>query len=70
MRQAVFQGQLDSAQHSLLIVLQNQRQNLHHLPVATWPLQQIALQALERLGQVGERRAVTQSPGLRWTTAR
>ena len=33
-RRSVAERQLDGAQHRLLIVVQNERQDLHHLPVA------------------------------------
>ena len=41
-----FQSQLDRAQHSLLIVMQNERQDLDHLPVAAWALEQMTLQLI------------------------
>ncbi|KPH71281.1 hypothetical protein ADT71_00075 [Novosphingobium sp. ST904] len=37
------QSQLDRAQHGLLVVMQNERKYLDHLPVATRALEQMAL---------------------------
>lgn len=72
-----FKGQLDSAQHSvlahppdglrcliLLIMVQNQGEYLHHLPVTARALQQVALQLSERWRKLDERRAITQCTGL------
>ena len=59
-RHPSLKGQLDSAKHRLLIVMQHQRQDLGHLPVATEAPQKLALQLPERIGHIGERRPVTQ----------
>ena len=45
-------------------VMQHQRQNLDHFPVAAGVLGQVTLQAAERLGKINERRAVAQGAGL------
>ena len=63
-RRAVAQRQLDGAQHRLLIVVQNERQDLHHLPVAAGLLEKMLSVAPEGIRKVGERRAVTQGAGL------
>ena len=47
---AIAQGQLNSAQNGLLVVVQNQGEDLHHLPVAPALLEQMLLQPLKRLG--------------------
>ena len=58
------QGHFDGTQHGLFIMLQNQGQDLHHLPVAAGLLEQMLLQPPEGLRQFDERRAVPQSAGL------
>ena len=50
--------QLDRAQDGLLVVLEHERQNLYHLPIAADALEQKPLQPPERLRQVGEGRSV------------
>ena len=62
-RHAGFQGQLDRGQHGLLVVVQHERQDLHHLPVAAGLLEQDGLQPSEALRQFTEGRAVPQRPG-------
>ena len=54
------QGQLDGAEHRLLVVLQDECQDLHHLPVAAGMPEQLTLQLPEAVGHVGKRRAVAQ----------
>ena len=56
--------QLDRAKHRLLIMLQHQRQDLGHLPITAGAPQELALQLLEGLGQLRERRAIAQCSGL------
>ena len=63
-RNAGFQRQLDGAEHRLLIVLQHQGEDLHHLPVAARVLEQMALQLPEGIRHLGERRAIAQGAGL------
>ena len=46
------QSQLDRAQHSPLVVMQNERQDLDHLPVAAWSLKQMTLQLPEGFGHL------------------
>ena len=53
-----------AAEHGLLVVLQNERQDLDHLAVAAGRLEQVLLQRPERVGQLGEGRAVAQGAGL------
>ena len=63
-RHAIAQGQLDSAQNGLLIVVENQGEDLHHLPVAPCLPEQMLLQPLESLWQFDKRRAVPQGARL------
>ena len=39
---AGLEGHLDGAEHGLLVVLQDQGKDLHHLPVTAGPLEQDA----------------------------
>ncbi len=59
-RSTVAERQLNGTQHSLFIVMQNERQYLHHLPVAPGLLEKMLLQPPEPLRQFRKRRAVTQ----------
>ncbi len=61
---AGLQRQFDGAQHGLFVMLQDQGKDLHHLPVAARPLEQMTLQLPERFGQLGEGSAVAQGAGL------
>ncbi len=45
-------------------MMQHQRQDLDHFPIAAWMLEQVALQATERLGEINERRPVAEGAGL------
>ena len=63
-RNAGIECDLDGTQDRLLVVVQDKRQDLHHLPVATWVLEQEPLQPPERLGQIEERRPIAQGTGL------
>src|SRR5271156_1204397 len=63
-RRASLQRQFDGREHSLLVVLENQGQNLDHLAVAAWRLEHALLQSLEGRRKFGEGRAVTQGSGL------
>ena len=69
-RRAGLERQLDGSEHRLLVVMQHQRQDLHHLPVAAGALEQHRLQPAEAFGQLGERCAVAQRPGLALQTLR
>ena len=55
-----FECEPRGTQHRLLIVVQYQRQDLHHLPVPARALEQHRLEALEGLGKLGKRSAVPQ----------
>lgn len=46
---------LDRAEYRLLIMMEHKCQYLCHLPIATWPLEDLPLQFLERLGEEGQR---------------
>ena len=52
------------SQHCLFVMMEDEREDLDHFPVTAGMTQQMPLQALERLGQVKERRPVAQRPGL------
>ena len=69
-RNARLERDLDGTQNRLLVMVQDQSQDLHHLPIATRSLEQQPLQPAERLWQIKERRPIAQGPGLRWITAR
>ena len=56
--------QFARAKHGLFVVLQDERQDLGHLSIAAGATQELALQLLERIGQLRERRAVPQRPRL------
>lgn len=58
------QSHLDGAEHGLLIVLQHEGEDLHHLPVTPGPLEQIALQVPKGVGQFGKGCSVAQGAGL------
>ena len=58
------QGHLDGAEHGLLIVLQDESQDLHHLPVTPRSLEKVALQLPEGVGQIGKGGPVAQGAGL------
>ena len=57
---AILQCQLDSGQDGLLIVLQHQGKNFHHLTIAARLLQEQSLQSFECVWQLGKRRTVAQ----------
>jgi len=59
-RHAGLQGQLDSSQHRLFVVVQHQSQHFDHLAVATGLLEQSRLQLPEGRWQFDEGRAVAQ----------
>ena len=63
-RRPVAERQFDGTQHRFFIVVQDERQDLHHLPVAAGLLEKMVLQPLERFRQLNERRAVTQGSRL------
>ena len=63
-RNACFQRQFDRAQHRLLIVMQNQREDIDHLPVAAGVFEQVRLQLPEGIGHLGEGGAIAQGSGL------
>src|SRR3546814_4552524 len=59
-----FQRQLDSTEHRLLVMVQDQRQDIDHLPVAAGVSEKVGLQLPERIGHLGKGRAVAQGSGL------
>lgn len=61
---AGLEGQLNRAQHRLLIVMQHERQDLNHLPVPTGALEQHRLESFEAVWQLDERRAIAKRPWL------
>ncbi len=63
-RNAGLQRQLGGAKHRLLVMVQQQRQDLDHLPIATWPLEQVPLHLAEPIGHLGERCAVPEGAKL------
>ena len=63
-RNARLKRDLDGTQDRLLVVVQHQRQDLYHLPIATRTLEQEPLQPPERLGQIDERRSIAQGARL------
>lgn len=54
----------DGGQHGLFVMMQDERQDLDHFPVAAGVAQQMSLQPLEGLGQFEEGSAVAQGAGL------
>lgn len=58
------QCQFDRTQHRLLIVVQNQREDIDHLPVAAGVLEKVRLQLPEGIGHLGEGGAIAQGSGL------
>ena len=58
------QGRFHCGQHSLFIVVQDQRQHIDHLSVATRLAQHMILQLSEGTWQFQERRAIPESAGL------
>ena len=69
-RHALGQGEFHGGQYGLLIVLQDERENIDHLPVSTRTAQHLILQLPEGHGQFREGCPVPQRPGFRWMTAR
>jgi len=63
-RHAGLQGEFDGSDRDLLIMLEDQGQDLHHLAVTARPLEQMLLQGSERRRHLGEGRAVAQGAGL------
>ena len=63
-RHAGPQGEFDGGEHDLLVMLEDQRQDLHHLSVTAWPLEQMLLQGSKRRRHLGEGGAVAQGAGL------
>jgi len=57
---AIGQRQFHCGQHRLLVMVEYQSQDLHHVAVATWMVQEMPLQASERIGQFQEWRAIAQ----------
>ncbi len=55
---------IDGREHSLFVVLENERQDIDHLAVAAWFLEQVLLQRFEGYGKLGERCAIAKSAGL------
>ena len=63
-RHSSLKRQFGGTQHRLLIVMQDKRQYLDHLPVAADMLEKMALQLAERTRHLDKWRAVTQCTGL------
>ena len=61
---AGIESHLDGTEYGLFVVLQHQGKDIHHLPVTPGPLEQMALQLPEGVGQVGKGCSVAQSTGL------
>ena len=62
-RHAGFQGQFDGREHGLLVMLEHQGQDLDHLAVATWRLEEVLLQYPEGVRRFGKGCAVPQGTG-------
>src|SRR5579872_5563068 len=58
------QRQFDGGEHSLLIMLKNEGQDVDHFAVAAWHFEYTLLQSLEGGRQFSEGGAVAQGPGL------
>lgn len=56
--------QLDRAECGLLVILQDQCQDFHHLAVATYAPEKLSPQSPERVGHLGEERTIAQSSRL------
>lgn len=63
-RNARLQRHVDGRQDCLLVVLQDERQDIDHLPIAPRLLEQVLLQGPECIGKLDERCAVTKSTRL------
>jgi len=63
-RHTCCQGHFHRSQHGLLIVMQDQRQDVDHLSVATGTAQHLVLQLPERDWHFEEWRTIAQCPGL------
>ncbi len=63
-RRASLRRQFDGREHGLFVVLENQREDLDHLPVAARRLEHALLEGAEGRRQLGERRAVAQGARL------
>ena len=63
-RNAGVQCHLDSRQDGLFIVMEDEGQYLHHLPVAAGMFKDVLLQSFERIGQFDEWRTIAQCTGL------
>src|SRR6478752_740475 len=57
---AGLQRQFDGSEHGLLVMLENQREDLDHLAIATGRLEHTLLQSPEGRREFGERRAVAE----------
>src|SRR5471032_1159688 len=55
-RGASLQRQFHSGEHGLFVMLENESQDLDHLPVSAWRLEHALLQSPEGRWQLGERR--------------
>ena len=60
---ACLECHLDGKEHGIFIVLQDQSENLDHLPIAAPPFEQVLLQRSEGLRQFGKGRTVAQGTG-------
>ena len=63
-RDALGQGHFHGDQHGLLIVVQDQCQDIDHLPVSARPAEHQILQLAEGCGQLREGSAIAQCPRL------
>ena len=70
-RHAGLQRQLDGAEHGLFVVLQDQGEDLDHLPVAAGRLSSMcSCSCLKASGSSAKGAPLRRAPGLRWMTAR
>ncbi|WP_449394794.1 hypothetical protein [Devosia riboflavina] len=56
--------------HGILVVLQHQRQDLHHLAISGRLLEKVLLRRSEGIRQSAKGAPLRRAPGLRCTTAR
>ena len=63
-RHAAVERQFDRAENGLLVMVQNERQDLHHLPITPGMFEQVSLQPPERIRHLGEGSPVAQGSRL------
>ncbi len=61
---AVLESQFNDAEHSILVVLQNEDEDIHHLSVAPWPLEKLGLELAKCFRHLSEGDAVAQGSRL------